>query len=372
MCIALMQPSVHASDIEQSKQQLESITKELKALQTKLAKQNKDASKQRQALQKVESDIGKIQSDVRKLNSRIEGNNAGLAELAEQRKHLEQQQADKQEDMAEILKLAYKQNNFPLLKLILSGQRPEEMSRQLYYFSALTDNQQSQLNAWVEEQSQLLQTIQLETETRDTLKQDRATLIDEKNKLDQQKNRREQVIVKLKQEATNTQAEIKRKDAERERMTELISQLQAKLDAMSLEFPGLEAIRKSKGKLPWPVAGKLVNKYGRAIDGTSLKWQGWLLEATSGTDVKAVHGGRVIFADFFKSSGLLLIVDHGEGVWSLYGRNQALLKDVGSWVEAGETIAEVGQSGGYNRSGLYFEIRIDGEPVNPSAWLSRR
>ncbi|TCS43009.1 murein hydrolase activator EnvC family protein [Reinekea marinisedimentorum] len=372
LCCLLLFPFAQADDLDQSRQQLEYISKELKSLQSRLAKQNQDASKQRQALQQVESEIGRIQTGIRQLNSGIKANNSRLDELAAQRSKLEQRQAEKQDEMAEILRLAYKQNNFPLLKLILSGQRPEEMSRQLYYFSALTDNQQQQLTAWLEEQRLLAQTIEAETATRNKLSEDKAALTAQLNELSQQKNRREQVIANLKTETANTQAEIARKEAERERMTELIAQLQAKLDAMSLEFPGLEAIGKVKGKLSWPVAGKLVNQYGRSIDGTALKWQGWLIEASSGTEVKAIHGGRVIFADFFKSSGLLLIVDHGDGVWSLYGRNQALLKDVGSWVEAGEVIAEVGQSGGYSRSGLYFEFRIDGEPVNPSAWLSKR
>jgi septal ring factor EnvC (AmiA/AmiB activator) len=358
--------------LDQSKKQLESITRELQSLQSKLAKQNQDVSKQRQALQQVESELGQLQANIRQLNNRIEDNNSRLQVLAQQRQQLERQQAEKQDEMNEILKLAYKQNNFPLLKLILSGQRPEELSRQLYYFSALTENQQHQLAIWLDEQQQLSQTINAENETRQSLEADKAELVAQLDELSKQKNRREQVIANLKTESANTQAEIARKEAERERMSELISQLQAKLDAMSLEFPGLEAIRKVKGNLPWPVAGKLANQYGRSIDGTALKWQGWLIEASSGTEVKAVHGGRVIFADFFKSSGLLIIVDHGEGVWSLYGRNQALLKDVGSWVEAGEVIAEVGQSGGYNRSGLYFEFRIDGEPVNPSTWLSKR
>ncbi|MDO7673469.1 MAG: peptidoglycan DD-metalloendopeptidase family protein, partial [Reinekea forsetii] len=89
-------------------------------------------------------------------------------------------------------------------------------------------------------------------------------------------------------------------------------------------------------------------------------------------DVLAVRRGRVVFADFFKANGLLMIIDHGGGIWTLYGRNQALLRDVGSWVDAGDVIATVGQSGGYNESGLYFEVRKDGEPQNPANWLQKR
>nr|WP_230390827.1 peptidoglycan DD-metalloendopeptidase family protein [Reinekea sp. G2M2-21] len=114
-----------------------------------------------------------------------------------------------------------------------------------------------------------------------------------------------------------------------------------------------------------------MNRYGAVIDDTGLRWEGWLISANDGQPVKAVHGGRIVFADFFKSNGLLVIIDHGDGVWTLYGRNQALLRDVGSWVEAGDVIAEVGRSGGYSQSGLYFEVRKNGEPQNPASWLSR-
>lgn len=350
---------------------MQAITQELKSLQSQLAKQNKDASVQRQALQKVESQIGQLRKDIVWLDHRIEKTDKELAELSVQRVQLEQQQQEKKQEIDEILRLAYKQNNVPLLKLILSGQRPEELSRQLYYFSALTDNQQSQLYSWLADQEKLDATIHRQEVQRSQLTEDQEALVEQKTALTQQQQRREQVIASLTKQSADTEAEIRRKESERKKMAELIAQLQARLDAMSLEFPSLQAIRKVKGKLPWPVAGRLVNSYGRSIEGSSLKWQGWLIAASSGTAVKAVHGGRVVFADFFKSTGLLIIVDHGDGVWTLYGRNQTLLRDVGSWVEAGETIAEVGQSGGYSESGLYFEIRLNGEPTNPSGWLKK-
>jgi septal ring factor EnvC (AmiA/AmiB activator) len=97
-----------------------------------------------------------------------------------------------------------------------------------------------------------------------------------------------------------------------------------------------------------------------------------LLEASQGTAVRAVYHGRVAFADWLPGLGLLIIVDHGDGYMSLYGHNEALLKEPGDWVEPGETIAQVGDTGGQSRPALYFEIRQNGEPVNPRPWIASK
>jgi murein hydrolase activator len=129
---------------------------------------------------------------------------------------------------------------------------------------------------------------------------------------------------------------------------------------------------KLKGKLAWPVQGKLVGDYGKPRDGGPVRWNGVLLEASQGTQVRAVYHGRIAFADWLPGLGLLIIVDHGDGYLSLYGHNEALLKEPGEWVEPGESIAQVGDTGGRARPGLYFEIRHNGEPVNPHPWIAGR
>jgi len=124
--------------------------------------------------------------------------------------------------------------------------------------------------------------------------------------------------------------------------------------------------------LTWPVAGRLAGDYGQPRGAGPARWTGVLLETPAGTPVRAVYHGRVAFADWLQGLGLLVIVDHGGGYMSLYGHNAALLKEPGDWVEPGEAIAEVGDTGGQARSGLYFEIRSNGEPVNPHPWIGKR
>ena len=103
-----------------------------------------------------------------------------------------------------------------------------------------------------------------------------------------------------------------------------------------------------------------------------MRWKGWLIDVKAGAPVKAIHQGRVVFSNYLRGFGLLLIVDHGDGYMTLYGHNEELLKDTGDWVQSNEQIARVGNTGGLTRSALYFEVRSQGKPANPKLWLSQK
>jgi septal ring factor EnvC (AmiA/AmiB activator) len=120
--------------------------------------------------------------------------------------------------------------------------------------------------------------------------------------------------------------------------------------------------------MPWPVKGKPSNTFGRARNEGKMRWQGITIPAKEGVTVRAIHHGRVVYSDWLRGSGLLLIIDHGDGYMSLYAHNQSLLRDVGEWVTAGTPISTVGSSGGRDRAALYFEIRHQGKPTNPAKW----
>jgi len=155
------------------------------------------------------------------------------------------------------------------------------------------------------------------------------------------------------------------------------SQLERLLDAVEQSIANLEIpsdyrpFHKLKGKLHWPTKGKISKRFGSSRSGSNLRWQGVTLTAKEGSEVNAIHHGRVVFADWFRGSGLLIIIDHGDGYMSLYGHNQSLLIEPGDWVTVGEQIATVGNSGGKKHAGLYFEIRHKGQPTDPRHWCKR-
>lgn len=126
-----------------------------------------------------------------------------------------------------------------------------------------------------------------------------------------------------------------------------------------------------KGSLAWPVQGKVVNSFGQQRQG-SVTWDGLRIQAPGGSEVRAIHSGRVMYADSLPGQGLLLVLDHGDGYMSLYAHNDVLMNEPGEWVQPGDVIARVGNSGGEKESGLYFEIRQNGKPVDPLPWLARR
>ncbi|MFC3700718.1 murein hydrolase activator EnvC family protein [Reinekea marina] len=370
--IALIASLAIADDVAEQKKKLEALNKELLSLQSDLSSKQKDLTSQQKALKQVEVEIGVVQKKALQLNGRIEQLSAEVQANEQAIFELSEALDSKQDVIASILRLAYTQNNQPLIKLLLSGQRPEDYARQLYYFSILTDYQQQTLNQWVQEKRKLAALKSTIEQQRDDLVSQSQLLLEQEKQLKSQKNKRAQVLANLSKEVVSTEKQIQRKVTEREELSTLISDLQEKLDAFSLEFPDAEDIRKLKGKLAWPVTGRLLNSYNGVIDGSQLKWQGVTIAAPAGDPVRAIQAGQVVFADFFRTHGLLIIIDHGNGVMTLYGRNQSLLKEVGSWVETGEVIASVGQSGGHSRSGLYFELRNNGRPENPSSWLKKR
>lgn len=154
-------------------------------------------------------------------------------------------------------------------------------------------------------------------------------------------------------------------------MDSVRSALQAAVSDLSPPEPVFTSTDARLHYLRWPVQGPILISYGSPRT-AELKWKGTLIGASEGTQVKAVAPGQVVYADWLDGFGMLLVIDHGKGYMSLYGHNQSLLRQVGQKVEQGEPVALVGDSGGQERSGLYFEIRYQGEAINPTKWLARR
>ncbi len=372
MSVALLPASLFADELSESEERKKQIETELEALQKKLIDNQKETNKQKQALRVVEIELGALYRSIQLLDQRVGQQEEAISVLEEEQATLQNRLDEKADEIKSILRLAYKQNNQPLIKLILSGSRPEDLSRHLYYFSMLTSNQQDVLGQWIEDQSHLRNSIAQHQITKNQLIGNQENLQKERKALESQKNKRSQVLANLSAQSRTVSESIEDKEIAREHLSILIEQMKEEIARLSLEFPEFDVIDDSKGQLNWPVAGRLKNRYGQRIDGSALRWQGIVISANEGAPVKAVHSGRIVFADFFKSNGLLVIIDHGQGIWTLYGRNRALLTEVGAWVNAGDIIAEVGQSGGYSESGLYFEVRNNGTPLNPASWLSKR
>ncbi len=181
------------------------------------------------------------------------------------------------------------------------------------------------------------------------------------------KEKRKKEVAALKRSISTQGKQLSNLRENEEELEVLLKQMQKAL-AEIIQQQNLDGLGKVKGKLAWPLKGRLLLNYGERIN-QGIRSNGIRISGREGQEIAAVHHGRVVFSDWLRGFGLLVILDHGKGYMSLYGNNQSLYKDVGDWVEAGELIATVGQSGGQRTPGVYFEIRYQGKASNPMRWI---
>jgi septal ring factor EnvC (AmiA/AmiB activator) len=251
-------------------------------------------------------------------------------------------------------------------KMLLNQQNTAQVERTLSYYNYL--------NKARIEQIEELKALMVEIEAVQTeLEQSKKHLV----ALHQEQKSRHQALVDAQKQRKNNISELKAKldstkgaiNYLKENEKTLVTTLQEleKEKNQTIELIGLQS---SKGRLNWPTKGKLAHRFGQRKH-SGIDWKGVLISANEGSQVSSIHNGQVVYADWLKGYGWVIVVDHGEGFMSLYGHTQTLLKDVGDTVRKGDIIALVGQSGGQANSGLYFELRHKGRAVNPVKWCRR-
>jgi len=265
--------------------------------------------------------------------------------------------------------MSYITGRAEVFKLLLSQQSPSTLGRMLVYYDYLNRTRSARIAAVGADLDKLAalnaDTQRVEAELKD-LEAAQAT---QAAAVAKSRDERQAVVTRLESTIKDDSDAVAKLKGEEKRLADLVEQLRQLMAGLPVE--GDQPFATLKGKLAWPVQGRLAGDFGQPRAGSVVKWNGVLLEATPGTAVRAVYHGRVAFADWLPGLGLLVIVDHGGGYMSLYGHNEALLKESGDWVQPGETIAQVGDTGGAPKPALYFEIRFKGEPVNPHAWITR-
>ncbi|HEB87306.1 MAG TPA: hypothetical protein ENI68_09880 [Gammaproteobacteria bacterium] len=257
------------------------------------------------------------------------------------------------------------------LKLILNQEDPALFGRTLVYydyFNQARSEQISQVQTALEKIERLSAGIRIETEK---LRQIQTKQHAEKRALEKTYHTRARVLVRLGREIRNKGQRLAQMRANEKRLENLLQAIDKAMPDIFAESDNQKPFAAYRGKLIWPVQGKVERLFGKRRKAGKLKWNGDMIMAAKGRAVHAISHGRVAYADWLRGYGLLLIIDHGDGYMSLYGHNQSLYMETGDWVNANEVIGEVGSSGGQQASGLYFEIRYKGRPTNPSRWCKR-
>ena len=342
--------------ISRLKQSMDSAAEERDRLTGELQELDVAISEQRMRIAEIERDQKYTAEKKRKLDE----------ELAEREQHLD----DESEALAAQVRTAYMSGSQERIKLLLNQRDPATLGRLMAYYRYLNDYRAENIEAVVEQIRRL-------DELRAQIAAEEARLTalararyDELGRLNGSQEERKTLLVSLRKKIANEGQEVNRLAAQEKDLTRLIAELTSILSdyPISSEQPFSE----HKGKLTWPVAGTLLHDFGQPRVGGNIKWNGVVLTAPRGREVRAVYHGRVAFADWLAGMGLLVIVDHGEGYMTLYGYNETILKNTGDWVAPGDVIATVGDSGGQSQVGLYFELRRGTKPENPRRWVTKR
>jgi len=352
---------------EQASEELQAVQAQIRELQEELEQQGRQRSRAEQELAEVEQAERRARSELAgvrtKLRSSEQRNQELEARLGEQRAELLRQQ----EALARQLRVAYINGSEEWLRVALNQQDATSLGRRMTYYSYLS-LQRSATIAGVAATLESLEATRVEiVRELERLANLESQVADTLESIADMRGERSALLARIKKDIRSKDVAIERLQAQATELTELVEALARVLPQLPL-FEG-EPFAGQAGRLPWPAQGRLLKDYGDSRADGRLRWKGMLLGANAGTTVRAVYHGRVVFADWLDGMGLLAIIDHGEGYMSLYGHNQDLLKEVGEWVGPGDAIAHVGDSGGQSEAGLYFEIRKDGQPVDPKGWI---
>ncbi len=349
---------------------------ELKAVRSQIdkvrAEMERDAGKRdrlTRELEENEKTVSSARGELEKLRKERAGQAAKRAELAAKRRAEEAALARDREALAGQIRAAHMIGGEEPLKLLLNQRDPAEAGRVLtwyQYFGRARASQIAAINAHIGELDSLDAQLAEQEARLAALEESQKSQV---SRLQNARERRGRALVSLEAESKNRAKELERLKDQQGGLEKLVRELRRALERID-KFPSdsKDAFAKLRGKLSWPVGGKLIASYGQVRAG-GVKWDGVLVSGSQGSPVRAVYHGRVIYADWLSGLGLLTIIDHGEGYLSLYGHNERLYKEVGERVTAGDTIATVGDSGGRQSPALYFEIRKGGRPLDPRPWF---
>ncbi len=357
------------SDAEIAREQLQQLEEDIQDISREISAASLRHDELQQQLRQSEVELGALQRQVAENQQALASGEQELAELQVRRPKLEKARDKQQARIARELKTAWQMGRQGEIKILLNQENPHTVARLLGYYryffrarNALLAQYRQTLRE-LQEVEQRIDSTQAELATRGE------TLLQQQADLTTAQASRKLALEELSASISSRNAQLKEKEEDRKQLEDLLRAIEEAV--VDLETPDNYATFDSaKSRMPWPIDGKPSNQFGRSRNEGKMRWQGVTIPAEEGTTVQAIHHGRVVYADWLRGSGLLLIIDHGDGYMSLYAHNESLLREVGEWVTVGTPISTVGNSGGEERAALYFEIRHNGKPIDPTAWCT--
>ena len=352
---------------QETRARLERLQRDIKEINAEISRDNKRKSKLQEQLRQAEVELGELQRDITANQRAVAASEAELDGLQAQREELEEARNAQQARIALELKTAWQMGQQGQVKVLLNQEDPHTVARAMAYYQYFFRARNDLVGQYRETLEDLRVLEERIAGTLDQLAAQQAELEQQQAQLVTAQAAREATLASLSTSIESKAEKLKQLEQDRKELEKLLEAIARAV--ADLEVPEhYQPFKAARGKMPWPLAAKRVNNFGRPRNEGKMRWQGVTIPAREGSKVNAIHHGRVVYADWLRGSGLLLIIDHGDGYMSLYAHNQSLLREVGEWVKAGTPVSTVGNSGGQEQAALYFEIRHQGKPVNPASW----
>ncbi|MCG8670280.1 MAG: peptidoglycan DD-metalloendopeptidase family protein [Pseudomonadales bacterium] len=358
-------------DEARTEKELKQVKKKIASLQHIIKKTQSRRSSTEESLRQAELDIGKTKKSLRKANADIKKSKKSIVRLNEEKGRLVLAKRKQKLALVDDIQAAYRTGRQEYIKLLLNQQEPEKLARVLKYYDYFHRTRLGNIQAFNQTISQLEENqLQLDTEI-NQLSELKKRLEVERASLLKAQDRRKKVIARLNVTLKDRGQQLEALSQDEQDLENLLKAVQETLADLPAQIGDTTPFAKRQGKMSWPSKGRIARSFRSKRKDSNLRWNGVVIRTTEGASVKSIHRGRVVFSDWMRGFGLITIIDHGDSNYTLYGQNESLLKEPGDWVEAGEVIAYSGSSGGQSRPGLYFEIRRNGKPVNPTKWCRR-
>ncbi|RUO76050.1 murein hydrolase activator EnvC family protein [Idiomarina seosinensis] len=354
-----------AADKAEKQAQLEAIQQKIASRLEALEQRQQRLTKTEQRLRELEQKTASLATDLRNTRQQQQQLEQRIDANKQRQQQLQAKQQQQLKWLQKQLVSAYTNGQHDFLKLLLNQQDPAKLERMLsyyQYFNQARVEQIEQIKELARELTALEQQLLRQDDQLNALREQQQR---QRQLLTDQKHEQEQLIADLQRQQRSDQARLEDLEQSREQLEQVIATIEQALQA-DVRLVGLKPVKK---QLTWPTDGRVKKIFGQSREGP-LRWKGILIEGDNGQSVRAIADGRILFADWLRGFGLVTVIDHGEGYMSLYGHNQTLIKAVGEEVKMGEEIALMGQSGARSRASLYFEIRYQGTPQNPTQWIN--
>ena len=364
--ILLLVPGAHGAD---NKEKLNQLRNKIDQLETNINSLKQDRSDAYSNLVQVERKLNRMHAEVHRLNLKLVSARRELQRNRKAQDELRLGMGQQRQSVAHQVRTAYLLGSQAEIKLLLNQEHVDDVSRSLAYYHYLTQARVEHIESM---QSSLAKQQQLEsriTRQQQQLDQLKKQKLDETAKIEPVVKQRKVLLAKLDKRLSSSGEQMRELREDERRLERLVNRIEEfKEEDLVPVNPVSGKFGKQKNRLRMPVKGRVLARFGTHRDVGGQHWNGIFIAANAGEDVHAVYAGRVVFAGWLHGFGLLMILDHGDGYMTLYGHNQSLYKVVGDWVDTGDTIASVGNTGNPPRTGLYFGVRQLGKPRNPLIW----